>query len=130
MCVQNCSYFNGNLLPGVFPGPQVNVSFAADIPEARKGPDSFNKHFSVLYTNKLQGSKFNKRVRRVAIRHRNRTPVCLGDRKRCEAMRCDTFCSSQYTQLVATRFNATRCVYCEPAFRVHVNAQDRTGGNH
>ena len=54
MCVQNFSYFNGNFLPGVFPGPQVFVAFTADIPEARKGPDSFNKPFSVHYTNELQ----------------------------------------------------------------------------
>ena len=54
MRVQNLSYFKGNFLPGVFPGPQVFVAFTADIPEARKGPDSFNKPFSVHYTNELQ----------------------------------------------------------------------------
>ena len=54
MFVQNFSYFNGNFLPGVFPGPQVFVAFTADISEARKGPDSFNKPFSVHYTNELQ----------------------------------------------------------------------------
>ena len=107
MCVQNFSYFNGNFLPGVFPGPQVFVAFTADIPEARKGPDSFNKPFSVHYTNELQcpmgfvASLYDAGIELQSI-------LAIGS----DAMRyvlCDTFCSSQYTQLVATRFNATRC---------------------
>ena len=59
--MRNFSYFNGNFLPGVFPGPQVFVfvAFAADIPQARKGPDSFNNSPSITQTNcKVQSSTF------------------------------------------------------------------------
>ena len=92
MCVQNFSYFNGNFLPGVFPGPEVFVASAADIPETRKGPDSFNKPLSVHYTNKLQGFKvqYSGASRRYTT-HRDRAPVYSGDRKPCDAMQCDTF---------------------------------------
>ena len=60
-------------------------------------------------------------IRRVAIRRRIRTPVYSGDRKRCDAIclyatrfavhntRNSSLCDS-------TRLDATRYVYCEPAF--------------
>ena len=117
MCVQNFSYFNGNFLPGVFPGPQVFVAFTADIPEARKGPDSFNKPFSVHYTNELQCPMDSSR----RIRRRNRTPVYSGDRKRCDAIcfyatRFAVHNTRNSSLRDSMRLDATRYVYCEPAF--------------
>ena len=134
MCVQNFSYFNGNFLPGVFPGPQVFVAIAADIPEARKAPDSINKPSSVHYTNELQCSKFNIGIRRVAIGSRNRTPVYSGDQKRCDGIRCDatrfsvhSTCNSSLRD--SMRLDATRYVYCEPALSEYATCIPAMPGN-
>ena len=50
--------------------------------------------------------------RHYTTQKQNSTILAIGS----DATRCDSFCGSQYTQLVPAQFNATHCVICEPAY--------------
>ena len=72
-------------------------------------------------------------IRRVAIRRRNRTPVYSGDRKRCDAIcfyatRFAVHNSRNSSLRDSMRLDATRYVYCEPAFtrEIRYNIYTRT----